>query len=68
VPAVVALAEAAYRERHLPSGRLDPVRLAAVADALEESGCAEQALPNHLRSPGAHVRGCWAVDALTGRG
>jgi hypothetical protein len=22
---------------------------------------------NHCREPGVHVRGCWAVDMLTGR-
>jgi hypothetical protein len=62
------LAEAAYRERALPSGHLDPARLTVVADALEEAGCAVQAFLGHLRSPGPHVRGCFAIDVLTGRG
>jgi hypothetical protein len=66
--AVRHLAETAYLERELPSGHLDAARLAVVADALEESGCAEPALLEHLRMPGPHVRGCWAIDALTGRG
>ncbi len=65
-PTVVALARAAYEERELPSGHLDPVRLAVLADALEEVG-ADQALLDHLRSPGPHVRGCHVVDLLTGR-
>jgi hypothetical protein len=38
-----------------------------VADALEEDGCPPGALLNHLRSPGPHVRGCWAVDAILGQ-
>jgi hypothetical protein len=61
------LAEAAYRERQLPEGSLDLGLLAVLADALEEAACGEQALPGHLRSPGPHVRGCWAVDLLTRR-
>jgi hypothetical protein len=46
---------------------LDPFRLSALADALEEAGCTEAAVLDHLRSPGPHVRGCWVVDLLTGR-
>src|ERR1700722_8368729 len=34
-PAVSSLAQAAYEERALPSGELDPARLAVLADALE---------------------------------
>jgi hypothetical protein len=62
------LAEAAYQVRRLPEGTLRPGHLAILADALEESGCAEPELAAHLRAPGPHVRGCWAVDALTARG
>jgi hypothetical protein len=61
------LAEAAYLERILPSGHLDPVRLAILADALEEAGCTDAELLRHLRGPGLHVRGCVAVDAILGR-
>jgi hypothetical protein len=61
------LAEAAYDERHLPAGTLDPARLAVLADALEEAGCSDADLLGHLRGPGPHVRGCFAVDAVTGR-
>ena len=39
-------------------------RLAVLADALEESGCTEQAILDHLRGPGSHCRGCWAVDLV----
>jgi hypothetical protein len=64
---VSRLARTAYDNRDLPSGHLDPARLAVLADALEEAGCADADLLGHLRSPGPHVRGCFAVDALLGR-
>jgi hypothetical protein len=66
-PTVVSLARAAYDERHLPSGELDLHRLAVLADALEESAAPGQVVA-HLRSPGPHVRGCWAVDLCLGLG
>jgi hypothetical protein len=61
------LAEAAYEDRELPSGRLDPARLAVLADALEEAGCTEADLLDHLRRPGPHVRGCFVLDLLLGK-
>ena len=64
-PTVVSLARAAYDERQLPSGELDPRRLAVLADALEEAGSPAE-LVSHLRSPGPHVRGCWVVDLCLG--
>jgi hypothetical protein len=66
--AVPQLARAAYEERRLPSGHLDPARLAVLADALEDAGCADAELLGHLRGPGPHVRGCWAVDLILGKG
>jgi hypothetical protein len=63
----VRLAEAAYEDRDLPSGYLDPTRLSVLADVLEDAGCAEAALLDYFRSPGPHVRGCWAVDVLLGK-
>jgi hypothetical protein len=66
-PQVVALAQAAYDERELPAGTLDLARLAVLADALEEAGCAAQTILDHLRGPGPHVRGCWAVDLILGK-
>jgi hypothetical protein len=65
--AVVKLAEAIYEGRLLPSGHLDAARLAILADMLEEAGATDPGLLGHLRGPGPHVRGCFAVDALTGR-
>src|SRR5262249_43528718 len=61
---VALLAQAAYEERVLPNGTLDVARLAVLADALEEAGGCDTAILDHLRSPGWHVRGCWAVDQL----
>lgn len=67
-PTITALARAAYDECFLPSGELDPTRLGVLADALEEAGWTEEALLEHLRDPGPHVRGCWAVDLVLARG
>jgi hypothetical protein len=66
-PTVVQLARGAFEERRLPSGELDPGRLAVLGDALEEAGCTDGALLGHLRGPGPHVRGCFAVDLLIGQ-
>ena len=64
---VESLGRAAYEERLLPSGEIDPQRLAVLSDALEEAGCTDVAILEHLRSAGPHVRGCWAVDAIAGK-
>jgi hypothetical protein len=66
-PTVTSLATAAYGERSLPSGELDLARLAVLADALEEAGCQDQPILEHLRSPSPHVRGCWPLDLILGR-
>jgi hypothetical protein len=58
---VAKLAAAAYEERSFD-------RLAVLADALEEAGCADSELLGHLRGPGPHARGCWALDLLLGKG
>jgi hypothetical protein len=65
--AVRRLAEAAYEHRMLPSGDLEPDRLAVLADALEEAGVTDADLLGHLRGPGPHYRGCFAVDWLLGK-
>ncbi len=64
---VVSLALAAYDQRLLPSGQLDPARLAILADALEEAGCTDARILGHLRSAGPHVRGCWVLDLILGK-
>jgi hypothetical protein len=66
-PTALSLATAAYDDRSLPSGELDTCRLAVLADALEEAGCTEETILTHLRSPGPHVRGCWALDLVLAR-
>jgi hypothetical protein len=61
---VKLLAQAAYEERALPDGTLDPYRLAVLADALTDAGCTDAGLLEHLRGSGTHVRGCWALDLV----
>ena len=55
------LAEGVYQDQGFD-------RLPVLADALEEAGCAVRTLLDHCRGPGPHVRGCWAVDLILGRG
>lgn len=66
-PTVLSLAHAAYDERILPSGELDPARLAILSDALEEARCDDEAILLHLRSPGPHYRGMWSLDLVLGK-
>jgi hypothetical protein len=61
------LAKAAYDERVMPAGTLDPARLGVLADALEETGCQNEDILGHLRGPGPHVRGCFVLDLLLGK-
>jgi hypothetical protein len=66
-PDVIALANSAYENRELPSGTLDREHLGILADALEEAGCMEQSVLEHLRGASYHVRGCWALDLILGK-
>ncbi len=66
-PTVTLLAQATYDERILPAGTFQPDRLAILADALEDVGCTDAAILDHLRGLGPHVRGCWVVDLLLGK-
>lgn len=61
-PQVVALARDAYNHRH-GDGTLDPVTLAAVADALEEAGADNEDLLRHLRGQ----EWCWSCRGEGGR-
>jgi hypothetical protein len=61
---VPRLAQAVYEDRDTRSGNLDTTRLAILGDALEEAGCVDREILEHLRSAGPHVRGCWVVDAI----
>jgi hypothetical protein len=41
--------------------------LGILADALEDAGCDHAGILTHLRSPGPHAPGCWALDLLLDR-
>lgn len=41
--------------------------LGIIADMLEDCNAANQPVLDHLRSPGPHYRGCWAVDLILGK-
>ena len=55
------LARAAYDERAFE-------RLPVLADALEDAGCGDAEILDHLRAPKLHARGCWVLDLLLGIG
>jgi hypothetical protein len=59
-PQALALARTAYEERRFED-------LPLLADALEEAGCTAEDILSHVRGPGPHVRGCWALDLVLGR-
>jgi hypothetical protein len=56
-------AEESVREGFF-AGPLDSVRLAVLADALEEAGCTDERILTHLRGREPHVRGCHVLDLL----
>jgi hypothetical protein len=60
-PAVLQLAQALYDDRAFD-------QLPILADALEEAGCTSRDVLDHCRGPGPHVRGCWVVDLVLGKG
>ncbi len=41
--------------------------LPILADALQDAGCDSADVLDHLRGPGPHARGCWALDLVLGR-
>jgi hypothetical protein len=55
------LAQDAYQERAF-------AELPILADALEDARCTDEGVLAHLRSAGPHVRGCWALDLILGKG
>jgi hypothetical protein len=67
-PTVLALARAADQERVSPAGSLDPVRLAVLADALEDGGYPDTGTLAHLRRHDPRLAGCWIIDALLEKG
>ena len=58
--AVVRVAHTIYQQRAFE-------QLPILADALEDAGCDDADLVGHLRSPGPHTRGCWALDLVLGK-
>jgi len=42
-------------------------RLPVLADALEDAGCSDDRLLEHLRASSPHTHGCWVLDALLAR-
>jgi hypothetical protein len=59
-PTALALAQTIYNDRTFD-------RLPILADALEDAGCTDAAILDHLRGPGPHVRGCFALDLVLGK-
>ncbi|AWM42176.1 hypothetical protein C1280_07730 [Gemmata obscuriglobus] len=57
----VALAHQMYESRDFSA-------MPILADALQDAGCTSDDILNHCREPGEHVRGCWAVDLVLGKG
>jgi hypothetical protein len=58
---VRTLAEGIYADRAFD-------RLPILTDALQDAGCENPDVLDHCRAPGPHVRGCWVVDLLLGKG
>jgi hypothetical protein len=56
-PTVLSIARTIYDDRTYAD-------LTVLADALEDAGCYTHYLRDHLRSPGPHARGCWALDLI----
>lgn len=56
---VVSLAQAMYETRDFGT-------MPILGDALEDSGCTDQAILNHCLEP-LHVRGCWVLDLCLGK-
>ncbi len=56
----ISIAEGIYNDRAFD-------RLPILADALQDAGCENADLLNHLRGEGPHVKGCWALDLVLGK-
>jgi hypothetical protein len=57
------MASAVYEEHDF-----SPERMGILADALEDSGCADEEALRHCRFGSVHARGCYVLDWLTSRG
>jgi len=58
---VVALARQMYESRDFSA-------MPILADALQDAGCENDDVLKHCRGTGPHVRGCWVVDLVLGKG
>jgi hypothetical protein len=58
---VPRLAQAIYDERRWGN-------IPILGDALLDAGCDDEEVLAHFRAGGEHVRGCWVVDLLLGKG
>ena len=61
VGAIHGVAHAIYQEEAFDE-------LPVLGDVLEDAGCTEDEILGHLRGPGPHVRGCWVLDLILGKG
>lgn len=57
----VSLARTMYESRDFSA-------MPILADALQDAGCDSDDVLNHCRGEGPHVRGCWVVDLVLGKG
>ena len=57
----VALARQIYERREFDA-------MPILADALMDAGCNDEDVLNHCRSENPHMRGCWVIDLLLGKG
>ena len=57
---MTAIVQSIYDDRTFDS-------LPILGNALEELGVTDQAILDHCRQPGEHLRGCWVLDLLLGK-
>ena len=57
----LALAEQMYESR-------DFAAMPILSDALQDAGCESDSVLSHCRGDGPHVRGCWVIDGILGKG
>jgi hypothetical protein len=58
---IVSLTEGIYSERAFD-------QLPILADALQDAECENEDVLDHCGGPGPHMRGCWVVDLVLGKG
>jgi len=56
-PTLTMLARGIYDDRNFED-------LPILADALEDAGCDQEELLDHLRTLGPHFLGCWGLDLV----